>query len=192
MGRNKQYDEQVVLEKAMHCFWRNGYENTTVRQLEKEMGINQFSIYANFKNKSELYRRVLGKYEKDLDQRYLTELKKEDAQLEEVRSFLFNFAMSIHRRKVPNSCLMVQSVMNIEQFDPAIQKVIRSFFLNMKQYFKNALNNSLSARQIGPNTNVELEADFLVGVAQSISIFSKLQSKKKITDYIDHAIQKIQ
>jgi AcrR family transcriptional regulator len=35
----------------MSLFWRNGYQNTSVRMLEKEMGINQFSIYASFGNK---------------------------------------------------------------------------------------------------------------------------------------------
>jgi AcrR family transcriptional regulator len=40
-----------VIEKAMSLFWRNGYQNTSVRMLEKEMGINQFSIYASFGNK---------------------------------------------------------------------------------------------------------------------------------------------
>jgi hypothetical protein len=43
MARNKQYNEQEVIEKAMSLFWRNiKYLGTYV---EKEMGINQFSIY---------------------------------------------------------------------------------------------------------------------------------------------------
>ena len=45
MARKKQYNEAEVIEKAMRLFWRNGYESTSVRMLEKEMGINQFSIY---------------------------------------------------------------------------------------------------------------------------------------------------
>jgi hypothetical protein len=50
MARNKQYNEQEVIEKRCLLFWRNGYQNTSVRMLE-EMGINQFSIYASFGNK---------------------------------------------------------------------------------------------------------------------------------------------
>jgi hypothetical protein len=34
MARNKQYNEQVI-EKAMSLFWRNGYQNTSVRMLER-------------------------------------------------------------------------------------------------------------------------------------------------------------
>jgi len=51
MPRNKTNDDDLVLEKAMNVFWVHGYEGTSVRLLEKEMGINQFSMYASFKNK---------------------------------------------------------------------------------------------------------------------------------------------
>jgi hypothetical protein len=45
MARNKQYNEQEVIEKAMSLFWRNGYQNTSVRMLEGDG--HQFSIYAS-------------------------------------------------------------------------------------------------------------------------------------------------
>lgn len=59
MPRKKQYNEQEVIEKAMQLFWRNGYETTSVQMLEKEMGINKFSIYASFGSKDG----VFGKYQ---------------------------------------------------------------------------------------------------------------------------------
>jgi AcrR family transcriptional regulator len=42
----------------MSLFWRNGYESTSVRMLEKEMGINQFSIYASFGSKQGVFLKV--------------------------------------------------------------------------------------------------------------------------------------
>jgi purine-nucleoside phosphorylase len=42
MARNKQYNEQEV-----RCLYSGAMDNTSVRMLEKEMGINQFSIYAS-------------------------------------------------------------------------------------------------------------------------------------------------
>jgi len=48
MARKKEYREEEVIEKAMNLFWRNGYESTSMQMLEKEMGINKFSIYASF------------------------------------------------------------------------------------------------------------------------------------------------
>ncbi|MBC7557159.1 MAG: TetR family transcriptional regulator, partial [Chryseobacterium sp.] len=46
MARKKKYIEEVVLEKAMNLFWKNGYEKTSMQMLEEEMGINKFSIYS--------------------------------------------------------------------------------------------------------------------------------------------------
>ncbi len=66
MARKKQYIEQEVLEKAMALFWRNGYESTSVRMLEKEMGINQFSIYASFGSKQGLFLESINAYKRKM------------------------------------------------------------------------------------------------------------------------------
>jgi hypothetical protein len=42
MARNKQYNEQEVIEKAMSLFWRNGYQNTSVRMLERKWALINF------------------------------------------------------------------------------------------------------------------------------------------------------
>ena len=55
MARQKKYIESEVIEKAMQLFWKNGYETTSVRMLEKEMGINQFSMYASCGNKQGVF-----------------------------------------------------------------------------------------------------------------------------------------
>lgn len=48
IGQKKEYE---VIEKAMNLFWKNGYEKTSMQMLEKEIGINKFSIQARFGNK---------------------------------------------------------------------------------------------------------------------------------------------
>ena len=55
MARKKEYIEEEVIDKAMHLFWKKGYENTSMKMLEKEMGINKFSIYSSFGNKDGVF-----------------------------------------------------------------------------------------------------------------------------------------
>ena len=62
MARKKQYNEEEVVEKATGLFWRNGYEATTVRMLEKDMVINQFSIYSSFGNKQCVFLESINDY----------------------------------------------------------------------------------------------------------------------------------
>lgn len=66
MARQKAYKEEEVIEKAMNLFWRNGYETTSTRMLEKEMGINQFSIYSSFSNKQGVLLQSIKQYKNKL------------------------------------------------------------------------------------------------------------------------------
>jgi TetR/AcrR family transcriptional repressor of nem operon len=55
MARSKQYNEQEV-QKAMSLFCVMGMK-TLGSYVEKEMGINQFSIYASFAASKDCFRK---------------------------------------------------------------------------------------------------------------------------------------
>ncbi len=187
MGRVKQFDEAEVLQRAMLSFWKRGYEKTTVRNLEHDMGINQFSIYATFKSKEQLYKRSLENYQHQLDREFLGPLRLTDSDLSDVKSFLIKFALSIAQGKIPNSCMMVNSVREIEHFDPVIRKIVVKFFDEMKALFAKAIANSVPMK----GRSLDESAEFLVGIAQSISIYSKIKSPSQIKSYINFAMDRI-
>src|ERR1700758_1539890 len=62
MARPREFDETTVLEAAMNCFWAQGYELTSVRELAERMGITGASLYNAFGDKRSLYRRSLEYY----------------------------------------------------------------------------------------------------------------------------------
>ncbi len=66
MARKKEYVEEEVIEKAMNLFWKNGYETTSMQMLEKEMGINKFSIYSSFGSKNGVLLESIKCYRKKL------------------------------------------------------------------------------------------------------------------------------
>ena len=51
MARSKEFDEEHALASAMGLFWRQGYENTSLEDLMKEMGIARQSLYDTFGDK---------------------------------------------------------------------------------------------------------------------------------------------
>lgn len=65
-GRPKTFDDDEVLVLAMNYFWEHGYENSTLDDLLKAMGIKKSSFYHTFKNKEDLFSRSLRVYEKSL------------------------------------------------------------------------------------------------------------------------------
>ena len=62
MGRTKAFDPQQVLNQALMIFWQQGYEGTSIADLEKNLKINKFSLYNTFGNKHQLYLQALDLY----------------------------------------------------------------------------------------------------------------------------------
>src|SRR5713226_5680763 len=62
MSRQREFDEAQVLDLAVDCFWRTGYQATSVRDLASHMGITGTSLYNAFDDKRSLFRRALEHY----------------------------------------------------------------------------------------------------------------------------------
>src|SRR5436305_13985260 len=62
MARQKEFDRDEVLHKAMEVFWTRGYEGASMQDLVKRMGINRQSIYDTFGDKHSLFLQSLDRY----------------------------------------------------------------------------------------------------------------------------------
>ena len=62
MARQKEFDRDEVLHKAMEVFWARGYERTSIQDLVQHMGINRQSIYDTFGDKHTLFLEALDRY----------------------------------------------------------------------------------------------------------------------------------
>ena len=76
-------------------FWKNGYRATSMRMLEKEMGINQFSIYSSFESKLNLFIQSLRKYRQQVRAGLLKILIESDGSLNDIREFMNRFVESV-------------------------------------------------------------------------------------------------
>jgi TetR/AcrR family transcriptional repressor of nem operon len=62
MARPKAFDPEAALDKAMHIFWRKGYEATSMEDLLTAMDINRGSLYDTFGSKRDLFLRAMDRY----------------------------------------------------------------------------------------------------------------------------------
>lgn len=73
MARQKEFDRDEVLHKAMEVFWSRGYEAASIQDLVNHMGINRQSLYDTFGDKHTLYLHSLDHY-REVESRKLFEL----------------------------------------------------------------------------------------------------------------------
>src|ERR1700732_5504145 len=62
MGRPKNFSREGVLEKALPVFWKHGFADTSLQDLEKATGVNKSGLYAEFADKGDLYLESLRFY----------------------------------------------------------------------------------------------------------------------------------
>src|ERR1700733_10175424 len=62
MGRPKNFSREGVLEKALPVFWKYGFADTSLQELEKATGVNKSGLYAEFADKGDLYLESLRHY----------------------------------------------------------------------------------------------------------------------------------
>ena len=191
MPRSKTYNDDLVLEKAMNVFWVHGYEATSVRLLEKEMGINQFSIYASFKNKKNLFIQSIRSYREHVKNQRFQLLLQENAGFQELERF-FLAAVNANMTEISSKgCLIVNTAGELGDKDSDIAREVNQYYDFIREMFKNVLRNAVKKQEIPVNTNVEQQANFFLGVMQSISVASKTMDNNQLNDFISVALKQI-
>jgi AcrR family transcriptional regulator len=64
MGRPRSFDRDTAVEEALHLFWEQGYESTSLSQLKAAIGggITAPSFYAAFGSKEALFKECMERY----------------------------------------------------------------------------------------------------------------------------------
>lgn len=191
MARIKAFNEDVVLNSAMHVFWNNGYEATSVRLLEKEMGINQFSIYASFSNKKNLFIESIRKYREYVKECVFTDLLQENSGLAELELFLQKKVEKTNEIDGHKGCLVVNTAAEIGTKDKEIADEIVLYYDFIYEIMAKVIRNAVAKGEVPANTDVEKQASFFLGIMQGFSVASKTMDANKLHDFISVALKQI-
>lgn len=62
MGRTKGFNRDDLLDSAIQLFWKKGYADTSLSDLEKATGVNKSGLYSEFKDKDDIFLESLRRY----------------------------------------------------------------------------------------------------------------------------------
>ncbi|MCF8222700.1 MAG: TetR/AcrR family transcriptional regulator [Bacteroidales bacterium] len=184
MPRYKNYNPDEILRKAMHVFWERGYYSTSMRILEKELGINQFSIYAEFKDKEELFMESLKEYRQYARNTIYKPLFKEGTRIAELEHFLNDYVESSVNEEKYRGCLVVNSTAVFNMDHPGIKKELVRYYDFIKSMLKGILLNSVQAGDIPPETDIDERSNYLLGLMQGLSVGVRILPLKQLTDTV--------
>ncbi|EOR93518.1 Transcriptional regulator, TetR family [Arcticibacter svalbardensis MN12-7] len=187
MARKKEYIEDEVIEKAMALFWRNGYEATSVRMLEKEMGINQFSIYSSFGNKQGVFLESIKSYRKKICS-ITDKLEKSNNGIIGLKQYFYDFIAFSRIDNFKKGCLVTNTFIELgEHGDPAIMHELQVFFNEIRSLMITNLKHDKSKSE----KMVESNANYLAVSLLGLSPASKILNDKQLADFIETAFSNL-
>lgn len=187
MARIKEYKEEEVIEKAMHLFWRKGYQATSMQMLEREMGINKFSIYASFGSKKGVFLESLKCY-KAIVNVVLEKLKKSSNGVDDIKQFFHDSVSANYKDNEQKGCFVTNTYNEFsESEDVLLKEQMQVFMDSLKQIFIEKL------RMDGTKTEDQVlkYANFLLLAKHGLAAASRVNSKEEIDDYIEMLFTKI-
>jgi AcrR family transcriptional regulator len=172
----------------MHVFWKNGYEATSTRMLEKEMGINQFSIYASFKNKQGIFLETIKCYKKELANSALNKLLATKDGVLGIKEYFYDFLKFTKDETDYKGCFLTNTKNELgNDIDAIINSEINQFAQKVYAAFVSALkmNSKLNDK------DAEIQADYLFISLQGLSTSSKMVDNKQLDSFIEMTFRNV-
>ncbi|WP_147678547.1 TetR/AcrR family transcriptional regulator [Algibacter pacificus] len=181
MARKKEYIEEVVVEKAMQLFWRHGYGATSMQMLEKEMGINKFSIYSSFGSKHGLFLESLKCYKKKVNST-LEKFKNASNGIEGIKQFFYDSVSFNFKDDNIKGCLVTNTYYEFSNSEDELIKAQMNAFMNN---LKTIIIKKLETDGTKNKETIFKQANYLLLAKHGLATAARVNTKQEIEDYIE-------
>ncbi len=149
MGRPKTYDRSEVLETAMNLFWQRGFHQVSTRDLSEAMGINVYSLYAEFESKEGLFNAAIEHYEHHMVPFYIGALERPDASTETISEVLNSFPAFAESEGFVPGCLITNAATELAPNEHTSQVSTARYFERLTSAYLNALDDGMAEGEAG-------------------------------------------
>ena len=189
MPRNKEFEPEKALDKAMGVFWHKGYFDTSVDDLVQQVGVSRYGLYATFGNKHELFLASLDRYRDTVVAQLIAGLETSNASLAEIQGFFGTFIELSKSERGKLGCFMCNTATELALHDDRVAAKIDSHIQRLTKAFRNALSNAQQGQKIKSDINIDDFAKYLTGVTLGLCVYARSQvDPETIASYIRIAL----
>lgn len=192
-GRPREYDPDKALEAAMHLFWSQGYEATSLNDLLNAMGLSKSSLYQGFGGKKELFARCINRYCDTYAGRLLDRLNTAESGRRFIEEALLMAANDTRSPDMRRGCLLVNTASEFAQKDPAIAQHVATGLGRFRGVFFAAVKRGQQEGGVTTHVDAELLANYLIsclgGLKTVVKGGANEQNVKDIVSVILRALE---
>jgi AcrR family transcriptional regulator len=178
MGRPKSFSREEVLEKAMPVFWKHGFADTSLQELERATGVNKSGLYTEFRDKEDLFVACLRHYLESQEKRGL--LTREPLGWNNVETFLKNGPLNKGEQQ---GCFSVNSMREVAILPDEAYAVMTESRALLERLL--AMNIEAENPRMAPSAIAEMVVSFFSGLCIERNLTSgKTSSNRKIENFM--------
>jgi len=180
MARTREFDIDQAVDRAMDLFWRQGYAETSLPDLLKELSIGSGSFYAAFGSKEQLYIRSLERYASLQN----SELEKILDETPEIRPAVRKVLVSMIEADLTDparGCLVVNTATQCGD-QPSAADRVNTAIRQVESLLASALERAQVRGEISPEKNPRELARFLTTFIQGIRIVGGARMGREFTE----------
>lgn len=182
MARPREFDESAALDAAVLCFWRSGYEATSVRSLADNMGLTGASMYNAFGDKRTLYRLALERY---LDIGMRDRMQRFERSLRPYQALQDFFADVIERSladKEHKGCFLVNSALEVAPHDQELGRVVSKVLREIQGFFRRCIEAGQAEGTIVSSQPAERLSEMLLGCLMGIRVLARARPERGLLE----------
>src|SRR4051794_25136133 len=184
MARLKEFDEERALDGAVDCFWKRGYEATTVRDLADAMKIGGASLYNAYGGKRALFEKSLERYANRSMRDRIARMEAEHRPKDAIRAFLCEIIDRSLKDPDRKGCLLVNSALDVAPHDAEIGKVVAGYLDEIRDFFRRNLVAAQKASLVPAGLDAGEVSGHLLGVLLGIRVLARTRPDRKTLEAV--------
>lgn len=169
--RQQRYEN--ILRKAVELFAIQGYDNTTISDLQEELDMGRGTMYFHFKNKEDLLRKVMNHYFLDPKENILLNMS-DNIEVPDMINSLLTYLDSLkealetleYKDIINTSNVMMLMYSAYSRFDDMARKAKRLYQVEYGLW-KRAIENSIKKGDVRSDVPIEIVANMFTHLKDS-------------------------
>lgn len=190
MPRKRQFDESDILNKSMMLFWEKGYAGSSMKDIEKCLGLTPPSIYNAYGNKLGLFEKTISFYiNQVVHQRIQEFLTSKDDVLKGLHSFFTSVIEGADKTAPGAGCLLTNTSLEPDQVSGAISILIKETFSHIRDALKQQITLLQKQKMLCGSLDAEMAADNLLVNYQGMLVVVRLgYSQQQLQQYAETSL----
>lgn len=166
----------------MECFWRRGYEATSLRDLTASMGLTAPSLYNAFGDKQQLFSHALEHYLDRTTRGRLKRLEKSFAPKAALQCFFDEIIEHSINDRERKGCFLVNSALEVAPHQAECRAMIAQQFADIEAFFKRCIVAAQADKTVSPDLDALDTARLLLGVLLGIRVLARTRPDRAVLE----------